>query len=155
MIDAFLEMYRQRLIFASVAVRLIAVVWVATVGAAQAQELGSARQGLRLARAQCAECHLVDKVAGRSSNAAAPSFERIANVPGMTSAALTAALRTSHETMPNVIIKWLVEQLKPVTTRDSAKNGNQANEQQKTVQPFDQPECCFRPRLGLDPQPTL
>jgi mono/diheme cytochrome c family protein len=79
-IDAFLEMYRQRLIFASVAVRLIAVVWVATVGAAQAQELGSARQGLRLARAQCAECHLVDKVAGRSSNAAAPSFERIANV---------------------------------------------------------------------------
>jgi hypothetical protein len=45
------------------------------------------------------------KVAGRSSNAAAPSFERIANVPGMTSAALTAALRTSHETMPNVIIK--------------------------------------------------
>lgn len=80
MIDAFLEMYRQRLIFASVVVRLIAVVWVATVGAAQAQELGSARQGLRLARAQCAECHLVDKVAGRSSNAAAPSFERIANV---------------------------------------------------------------------------
>jgi hypothetical protein len=47
----------------------------------------------------------VDKVAGRSSNAAAPSFERIANVPGMTSAALTAALRTSHETMLNVIIK--------------------------------------------------
>jgi mono/diheme cytochrome c family protein len=86
-------------------VRLIVAVWVATIGAAQAQELGSARQGLRLARAQCAECHLVDKVAGRSSNAAAPSFERIANVPGMTSAALTAALRTSHETMPNVIIK--------------------------------------------------
>ena len=105
MIDAFLEMYRQRVIFASVAVRLIVAVWVATVGAAQAQELGSAQQGLRLARAQCSECHLVDKVAGRSSNAAAPSFERIANVPGMTSAALTAALRTSHETMPNVIIK--------------------------------------------------
>ena len=79
--------------------------WVGTLGYAQAQEVGSARQGLRLARAQCAECHLVDKVAGRSSNAAAPSFERIANVPGMTSAALTAALRTSHETMPNVIIK--------------------------------------------------
>lgn len=105
MIDAFLEMCRQRVIFASVAVHLIVAVWVATVDAAQAQELGSAQQGLRLARAQCAECHLVDKVADRSSNAAAPSFERIANVPGMTSAALTAALRTSHETMPNVIIK--------------------------------------------------
>jgi mono/diheme cytochrome c family protein len=66
-IDAFLKMYRQRVIFASVVVRLVVVVWVATVGAAQAQELGSAWQGLRLARAQCAECHLVDKVAGRSS----------------------------------------------------------------------------------------
>jgi mono/diheme cytochrome c family protein len=105
MIYAFLEMYRQRVIFAFVVIRLIVVVWVATVGVAQAQELGGAQQGLRLARAQCSECHLVDKVAGRSSNAAAPSFERIANVPGMTSAALTAALRTSHETMPNVVIK--------------------------------------------------
>ena len=106
MIYAFLEMYRLRVIFTSVVIRLIVVGWVATVGvAAQAQELGGAQQGLRLARAQCAECHLVDKVAGCSSNAAAPSFERIANDPGMTSAALTAALRTSHETMPNVVIK--------------------------------------------------
>jgi mono/diheme cytochrome c family protein len=104
-IYAFLEMYRQRVIFTSVVIRLIVAVSVAIVGAAQAQKLGGAQQGLRLARAQCAECHLVDKVADRSSNAAAPSFERIANVPGMTSAALTAALRTSHETMPNVIIK--------------------------------------------------
>jgi mono/diheme cytochrome c family protein len=80
-IYAFLEMYRQRVIFASVVIRLIVAVWVATVGVAQAQELGGAQQGLRLARAQCAECHLVDKVAGRSSNPAAPSFERIANVP--------------------------------------------------------------------------
>ena len=48
-------------------VRLIVVVWVATVGAAQAQELGNARQGLRLARAQCAECHLVDEVARSAS----------------------------------------------------------------------------------------
>ncbi len=86
-------------------VRLIVAVWAATVGAAQAQEVGSPQQGLRLARAQCAECHLVDKVEGRSRNAAAPTFERIANVTGMTSGALTAALRTSHGTMPNVIIK--------------------------------------------------
>jgi hypothetical protein len=49
------------------------------------------------------ECHLVDKVPGRSPNADAPTFERIANISGMTSAALT--VRTSHETMPNVIIK--------------------------------------------------
>ena len=86
-------------------VRLIVAVWAVTVGGAQAQELGSASQGLRLARAVCAECHLVDKVPGRSPNTAAPPFERIANVNGMTSAALTVALRTSHKTMPNVIIK--------------------------------------------------
>lgn len=86
-------------------VRLVVVLWAVTVGAVQAQEVGSARQGFRLARGQCAECHQVDKVPGRSPNPAAPTFESIANITGMTSAALTAALRTSHGTMPNVIIK--------------------------------------------------
>jgi hypothetical protein len=42
---------------------------------------------------------------GRSPNPAAPTFEHIANIPGMTGMALTATLRTSHGTMPNVIIK--------------------------------------------------
>jgi mono/diheme cytochrome c family protein len=86
-------------------VRLIVALWAVTVEGTQAQELGNVQQGLLLVRAQCAECHLVEKVAGRSTNAAAPTFEHIANVTGMTRAALTAALRTSHETMPNVIIK--------------------------------------------------
>ncbi|MFZ0422211.1 MAG: cytochrome c [Xanthobacteraceae bacterium] len=87
------------------ALRLVAAVWLATAGGAQAQEPSSAAEGLKLAHAQCAECHLVDKVVGRSRNAAAPAFESIANVSGMTSTALIAALRTSHQTMPNVIIK--------------------------------------------------
>jgi mono/diheme cytochrome c family protein len=86
-------------------VRLVVALLAVTVGRVQAQEVGSIRQGLQLARAECAECHLVDKVPGRSPNAAAPTFESIANVNGMTSTALVAALRTSHETMPNVIIK--------------------------------------------------
>jgi len=86
-------------------VRLIVALGAAILGGVQAQEMGSVRQGFRLARGQCAECHLVDKVPGRSPNPAAPTFESIANVTGMTSAALTAALRTSHGTMPNVIIK--------------------------------------------------
>jgi mono/diheme cytochrome c family protein len=76
-----------------------------TLGNLQAQEVGNPSQGLRIARAVCAECHLVDKVPGQSPNLAAPTFEHIAKIPGMSSAALTAALRTSHETMPNVIIK--------------------------------------------------
>jgi len=78
---------------------------LAAVGSARAQTTGSAEEGQSLARSLCAQCHLVDKRAGRSPNAAAPTFARIANTPGMTSTALTAALRTSHRTMPNVIVK--------------------------------------------------
>jgi mono/diheme cytochrome c family protein len=77
-----------------------------TAGNLQAQEVGNPGQGLRIARAVCAECHLVDKLPGKQSpNLIAPTFEHIANIPGMNSAALTAALRTSHESMPNIIIK--------------------------------------------------
>jgi mono/diheme cytochrome c family protein len=76
-----------------------------TIGSLQAQEVGNANEGLRIARAVCAECHLVDKLPGQSPNLIAPTFEHIANTPGMNSAALTAALRTSHESMPNIIIK--------------------------------------------------
>jgi cytochrome c len=76
-----------------------------TVGNLRAQEIGSPDQGRRIARALCEECHLVDKLpGGQSPNLIAPTFEHIANTPGMNSTALTAALRTSHETMPNVII---------------------------------------------------
>jgi mono/diheme cytochrome c family protein len=78
---------------------------VFTVGNLRAQEIGNADQGLRIARAVCVECHLVDKLPGEQSpDLIAPTFERIANTPGMNSAALTAALRTSHESMPNIII---------------------------------------------------
>jgi mono/diheme cytochrome c family protein len=71
---------------------------------ANAQQFGSAREGRRLAHAACAQCHGVDK-RGFSTNAEAPAFEDIANIPGMTSAALTVALRTSHRSMPNFVIK--------------------------------------------------
>jgi mono/diheme cytochrome c family protein len=76
-----------------------------TVGTVVAQEVGSPNLGLRIARTQCAECHLVEDTGGQSPNRDAPTFAKIANTPGMSSTALTAALRTSHETMPNVIIK--------------------------------------------------
>ena len=41
----------------------------------------------------------------RSPNPKAPTFEKIANVPGMTLMALNVALHTSHKTMPNLIIE--------------------------------------------------
>jgi len=84
------------------AIAFIAV--FAICGRAHGQEIGSAQLGLRLAQSQCSECHRVEGL-GRSPNANAPAFEQIANTGGITSAALIASLRTSHKTMPNIIIK--------------------------------------------------
>jgi hypothetical protein len=41
----------------------------------------------------------------RSPNPKAPTFDMIANLPGMTLMALNVVLHTSHETMPNLIIE--------------------------------------------------
>jgi mono/diheme cytochrome c family protein len=72
--------------------------------AAQAAQVGSVEQGLAIARAQCAECHLLGTEKGGSTNLMAPTFAKIANTPGMTAAALRIALSTPHESMPNLII---------------------------------------------------
>ena len=71
---------------------------------AYAQQLGTPREGRRLAHQLCAQCHGVDNKA-YSPNPAAPAFDEIADIPGMTSTALTVALRTSHQSMPNLILK--------------------------------------------------
>lgn len=77
------------------------------------QEAGDPQAGLSLAREVCASCHAV--LAGQTSspNPQAPSFGRIARVPGMTSLALTVALQTSHKTMPNIMLK--PQELRDVT----------------------------------------
>ena len=71
---------------------------VATVSAAQAQDV---RQGRKLAREVCASCHAISPDQQHSPRAAAPTFQRIARTPGMTATALNVWL-TSHEhpTMP-------------------------------------------------------
>ena len=84
-------------------ISLALLILFAGIAAAPAQQ-GSPQQGLRIATVQCAECHLIAKERGSSPNPAAPTFEQIAGVPGMTSVTLRAALRTPHKTMPNVII---------------------------------------------------
>jgi mono/diheme cytochrome c family protein len=86
-------------------VRFIIVATILTTASSAQAQVGSAQQGLRVAREACAQCHLVDKVRGRSTNADAPTFETIAKTRGLTSAALATALQTSHRTMPNVVIK--------------------------------------------------
>ena len=56
------------------------------------------------ADAVCASCHAVGAGQSRSPNPKAPTFETIANMPGMTPMALNVALHTSHKTMPNLIV---------------------------------------------------
>jgi mono/diheme cytochrome c family protein len=73
-------------------------------GSAYAQDAGNPLKGEAFARQVCAECHAVQGGQRRSPNAQAPAFEEIATTPGMTSIALTAALRTSHRLMPNIIL---------------------------------------------------
>jgi mono/diheme cytochrome c family protein len=78
---------------------------LATVTAVQAQEIGDIRQGRRFALDVCASCHAVRAGQTRSPLATAPSFEEIANTPGMTAAALNFWLTAhSHPTMPLLIL---------------------------------------------------
>jgi len=89
---------------ASAARVLIAAMIFVVAGSANAQ-IGSVQEGRGLAREVCAECHAIDNAANGSANPNAPTFKVIANTPGMTSAALTVALQTTHMTMPNFVIK--------------------------------------------------
>jgi mono/diheme cytochrome c family protein len=84
---------------------VIAAMICVAAGSANAQQIGSVQEGRRLAREVCAECHAIDNADGGSTNPDAPTFKVIANTPGMTSAALTVALQTTHRTMPNLVIK--------------------------------------------------
>jgi mono/diheme cytochrome c family protein len=71
---------------------------------AYAQSVGDAAKGRAFAQQICSECHNIEKGQRPSPNGLAPNFETIARTPGLTAIALTAALRTSHRTMPNIII---------------------------------------------------
>jgi mono/diheme cytochrome c family protein len=75
-----------------------------TAGLVQAQDLPERLKGATLAQQICAECHAVQAGQPRSPNGQAPTFETVAKTPGMTAIALTAILRTSHRTMPNIVL---------------------------------------------------
>jgi mono/diheme cytochrome c family protein len=71
---------------------------------AHAQVAGDPAKGHAYVAQICSECHNIEKGQRPSPNGQAPNFETIAKTPGMTAIALTAALRTPHRTMPNVIV---------------------------------------------------
>ena len=74
-------------------------------GRGKGQEIGQAGHGLALAERLCAQCHAVKKQQKASPNRDAPPFGEIASLPGMTSIALSAALQTSHASMPNIMLE--------------------------------------------------
>jgi cytochrome c len=82
----------------------VAIILPMTVGQGEAQEIGQASRGLALVGRLCAECHAIGKEDARSPNANAPRFQAIASIPGMTAMALSAALNTSHRSMPNILL---------------------------------------------------
>jgi mono/diheme cytochrome c family protein len=77
-----------------------------SIGQASSAESQSGDPGAGAAYAQqvCAKCHAIDRT-GISPEPKAPPFKDVANTPGMTETALTVWLRTSHPTMPNIIVE--------------------------------------------------
>jgi tetratricopeptide (TPR) repeat protein len=75
------------------------------VPVAEALETGDAARGLAYAQKTCAGCHNVLRTSAPSPHRQAPTFRKIANTPGMSVTALTVWSRTTHPTMPNLIIQ--------------------------------------------------
>ena len=69
-----------------------------------AQDAGDPVRGLAYAKTSCASCHAVDPNEDVPAIDGAPSFDQVANTPGMTSTALAVWLQTPHPNMPNFII---------------------------------------------------
>ena len=70
-----------------------------------AADIGDARKGLTYAQNICSGCHNVLRTEAASPNKQAPPFKLIADTPGMSVTALTVWSRTSHATMPNLVIE--------------------------------------------------
>ncbi|HZP07741.1 c-type cytochrome [Methyloceanibacter sp.] len=72
---------------------------------------GAAAQDADIAAGQayaeevCATCHAVLPNEETSPLPQAPTFQKVADLPGMTEMALTVWLQTSHPTMPNIVLK--------------------------------------------------
>ena len=70
-----------------------------------AQDLpGDPQAGRRLAESWCRECHATDS-GSTSAHPNAPDFAAIAARPGTTALSLNVFLRSSHKTMPNLMME--------------------------------------------------
>ncbi|MGE3528146.1 MAG: cytochrome c [Methyloceanibacter sp.] len=83
---------------------LAAVLALAFGSQALAQDADVAA-GAAYARQVCAACHAVLANEQISPLPQAPTFQSVADTPGMTEMALTVWLQSSHPTMPNIVLE--------------------------------------------------
>ena len=72
---------------------------LANIAIAFGQQVGDPAGGKQLAEATCLGCH-----GARNTSHNAPAFSAIAAMPSTTAHSLDVFLRTSHPTMPNLIL---------------------------------------------------
>jgi mono/diheme cytochrome c family protein len=82
-----------------------AVIALFAVTKASAQDVGDVERGRAYVERACADCHAVRRNQAESPNPNAFSFEAIARFPGLAAPSLFELLRTSHKTMPNIVIE--------------------------------------------------
>ncbi len=70
------------------------------VSSQAADRAPSARKGLKVAREWCTRCHVVRRGRKRRAGSEVPSFQEVANRPGMTPAKLRRILGRPHNQMP-------------------------------------------------------
>jgi mono/diheme cytochrome c family protein len=86
---------------------MLSLASVATLiaAAARAQEdVGDPNAGFVVASEICASCHAITREQGMWPVLKGPRFDDVAETPGMTATALFAWMRTSHPTMPNIVL---------------------------------------------------
>jgi mono/diheme cytochrome c family protein len=77
---------------------------LAAPAAVHAQEVGDQEAGHAYAKKVCAECHAVERGEKLSPYIDLPSFQTVADSPGMTERALAVWLQNPHPNMPNFIL---------------------------------------------------
>jgi mono/diheme cytochrome c family protein len=83
---------------------VIVAVLFALSSAADAQEVGNVEAGHAYAKKICAECHAVERGETESPYLDLPTFQAVADSPGITERALAVWLQNPHPNMPNFIL---------------------------------------------------
>jgi mono/diheme cytochrome c family protein len=81
----------------------LAIALMAAPGAIAAEDVGDPQAGFEYAKQVCSVCHGIS--AEKSPLPKATRFREVADRPGMTGTALAVWMRTSHPTMPNIIVE--------------------------------------------------